>query len=181
MQEKCLKNAENPNYPPYASYWAASPYREDSTYNIQSWLAHKMKTQRQKVKLGTCSFASLVSRKLIGIRILTSHQWWDCIEVIYPLWNLTWYCKTLSAERAVQRAERKLQVEYDKQMEVKQKAADQKFKVWLKNKGFANQSPVMLLRGPRGPETTPSNANLVSDLKRPKTARVRHLFLLFLF
>ena len=84
----------------------------------------------------------------------------------------------------MQRAERKLQVEYDKQMEVKQKAADQKFKVWLKNKGFANQSPVMLLRGPhRGPETTPSNANLVSvgDLKRPKTARVRHLFLLSLF
>jgi len=130
FSEKCLKNADNPNYPPYASYWAASPYREDSTYNIQSWLAHKMKTQRQKVKL----------------------------------------------ERAVQRAERKLQVEYDKQMEVKQKAADQKFKVWLKNKGFANQSPVMLLRGPpRGPETSPSNANLVSDLKRPKTARVRSL------
>ncbi|XP_063678144.1 muscle M-line assembly protein unc-89-like [Bolinopsis microptera] len=131
FSEKCLKNAENPNYPPYASYWAASPYREDSTYNIQSWLAHKMKTQRQKVKL----------------------------------------------ERAVQRAERKLQVEYDKQMEVKQKAADQKFKVWLKNKGFANQSPVMLLRGPHRPETTPSNANLVSvgDSKRPKTARVRSL------
>ena len=82
----------------------------------------------------------------------------------------------------MQRAERKLQVEYDKQMEVKQKAADQKFKVWLKNKGFANQSPVMLLRGPpRGPETTPSNTNLVSDLKRPKTARVRHLFLFSLF
>jgi hypothetical protein len=32
-------------------------------------------------------------------------------------------------ERAVQRAEKKLQIEYDKQMELKRKAADQRFKV----------------------------------------------------
>ena len=32
-------------------------------------------------------------------------------------------------EKAVQRAERKLQIEYDKQMELKRKAADERFKV----------------------------------------------------
>ena len=52
LQEKCLKNQNN-NYPPFASYWSASPYRENSAYNIQTWLAHKMKTQREKLRLGT--------------------------------------------------------------------------------------------------------------------------------
>ncbi|KAL5252800.1 hypothetical protein ACHWQZ_G015538 [Mnemiopsis leidyi] len=129
FSEKCLKN-ENPNFPPYASYWSASPYGENSAYNIQTWLANKMKTQRQKLKL----------------------------------------------EKAVQRAERKLQIEYDKQMELKRKAADEKFKMWLKSKGFANQSPVMLYRGPHHclPNTSPSSTTLAStDSKRPTTARVR--------
>merc|ERR1719438_458943 len=130
FSEKCLKNQNN-NYPPYASYWSASPYRENSAYNIQTWLAHKMKTQREKLRL----------------------------------------------EKAVQRAERKLQLEYDKQMELKRKAADQRFKMWLKSKGFANQSPEMLYREPHHctTETTHSNPVSAAQSKRPKTARVKSL------
>ena len=46
----------------------------------------------------------------------------------------------------------------------------------LKSKGFANQSPVMLYRGPHHclANTSPSSTTLAStDSKRPKTARVR--------
>jgi len=132
FSEKCLKNDRNADYPPFASYWSAAPYQDGSTYNIQSWLAHKMKNQRQKIRL----------------------------------------------ERAVQRAEKKLQIEYDKQMELKRKAADQRFKMWLKSKGFANQSPVMLDRTPQ--QSNPENSSALTpgngaDSKRPKTARVRSL------